>query len=266
MIGIHLKKRQHATYEDALTAMTGAYGAKAFQIFLTNPRSITAVKMNHARLTEAIAQQDLHMYVHASYICRPWGKLDSVAASLKSLRDDVAQCAQMGGRGVVVHLPAKVSNIADSLSRLAPTDNILLEPIATKAADNYSSPKILAQLPHKICVDTAHLWSMGVNMRRQKVVIDWFAEMGDRVGLIHLNGSFVLIGSGKDKHAVPFSKDDRIWGKTKYAGSSCEYIVNYARARNIDMIIENNIDTDAADASIAAFIAATQAPELAPDT
>lgn len=258
MIGVHVKKRQHATYEDAITAMMTTYGVKAFQLFLTNPRSTNAVKMNHTRLADVIRQNDLHMYVHASYICRPWGKLDTVAASLKVLRDDIALCAQMGGRGIVLHLPAKVSNIVDSLARFTSTDNILLEPIATKAADNYSNPKILIQLPYKICVDTAHMWSMGVNMRRLKIVIDWFAEMADRIGLIHINGSCVLLGSGKDKHAVAFSKDDHIWGKSKYTGSGCEYIINYAKARDIDLIIENNIETPAADADVAAFIMQTR--------
>jgi endonuclease IV len=254
MIGVHIKKRDCATYEDAIDLAAGKYSTNVFQIFLTNPRSNQVIKINYDRLATVVQQKNMHMYVHTSYTCRPWGKLPNISSSLISLRRDLLTCAQIGGSGVVLHLPTQVANLAESFARFSADDKILLEPVATKNADNYSVPEILVQLPYKICVDTAHLWSMGVNMRHRPTVIDWFSKMGDRIGLIHLNGSQELLRSGKDKHAVPFARNDHIWGKTKYAKSSCEYIVAYAQERNIDMIVENNDDTGAADISLLSFL------------
>jgi hypothetical protein len=254
MIGVHVKKGSFASYEDAILDACGKYNTQVVQLFVTNPRSNQAIKINHDRLAQLISGRDLHVYIHASYVCRVWGAYDTNGTSRESLHRDLRVCHQIGARGVILHLPAKVSKIPPVIQKLQPHEKLLFEPVATKIADNYGRPAILTQLPYKICVDTAHLWSMGVNVRHRPTMVAWLTDMQDRISLIHLNGSYELIGAGTDKHAVPFSKNDRIWGSLKYAGSSCAYIIAYARERGIDMIVENNEVGDDAEAALQLFL------------
>lgn len=242
MIGVHVHKGSHKTYDAAILAATETYNTNVVQIFVTNPRSYTQIGMKHDNIAALVGDKNLRVYIHASYVCRPWTAGLGRDRSLESLRHDVAVCEKLDARGVIVHLPVCVGKLDEVFAQFPQNAPIALEMVATRSPNNYSNPAVLRTLPYKICVDTAHLWSMNVNMRHRNTVQLWLDAMKGRIMLFHLNGSCVPLGSGKDKHAVPFSKNDNIWGRVKYSGSSCELLVLYAHEYGIDMVVENNAD------------------------
>ena len=242
MIGVHVHKGTHKTYDAAIIAASVKYNTNVVQIFVTNPRSYARIAMNLSNLALLVEDHNMRIYIHASYACQPWNVGLGRDRSLQALRKDIEACTEIDGRGVIMHLPARVGKLDETFARFPPNAPIALEMVSTLSPENYSNPAVLRPLPYKVCVDTAHLWSMGVKMRHRNTVQTWLDAMKDRIMLFHLNGSYELIGSGKDKHAVPFSKNDKIWGKVKYSGSSCELLVMYSHEYGIDMIVENNHD------------------------
>ena len=124
------------------------------------------------------------------------------------------------------------------------------------------------------CIDTCHLWSAGIEMNKKKIVDNWLNDIKyiKKIGLFHLNGgSNDIFNTGKDKHIVPFSSDDNIWGEIfvkntvekkydsnndtyieriiserkfdyeKYKESSMFSIHNFCKKNNIDSILEINL-------------------------
>jgi len=117
------------------------------------------------------------------------------------------------------------------------------------AADTYETPAKINHLTQLIgadswwgwCVDTAHLWGAGVNIRAEADMEAWLAAIKPGViKLFHLNGSYAEMGSGADKHAIALGEGDLIWHGIPYQESGVSAIVRYAKKHNIPIVCEIN--------------------------
>ena len=104
----------------------------------------------------------------------------------------------------------------------------------------YESPKKILKLftairknidPHLnrvgFCLDTAHIWTSGVDISDYQSAYDWLVELTIIQTVLppenivfHLNGSYYSCGDGRDKHAQLMGADDKIWGKYRQEGKT----------------------------------------------
>ena len=191
----------------------------------------------------------IKLYAHSVYVAPPWGG-DPAAA--RFTRDELAVCARAGVCGLVIHLPkAPIATVVKYAPRLINPDargvRIFFEtPAVTPAETYYESPEklgaLLAALREVdpadelfgVCIDTAHIWTSGVDIQRRDAAADWLArlaaqfELLSQTGLLqqpgrpwrselsarvifHANDSARPRGVGPDTHAG-FAVG-RIWGE-----------------------------------------------------
>ena len=145
----------------------------------------------------------IKLYAHSVYVAPPWGG-DPDAA--RFIRDELAVCARAGICGLVVHLPkAPIATVVKYAPRLINPDargvRIFFEtPAVTPAETYYESPEklgaLLAALREVdpadelfgICVDTAHIWTSGVDIQRRDAAADWLARLAAQFGLLSQTG------------------------------------------------------------------------------
>jgi endonuclease IV len=195
------------------------------------------------------AAAPIKLYAHSVYVAPPWGG-DPDAA--RFIRDELAVCARAGICGLVIHLPkAPIATVVKYAPRLINPDargvRIFFEtPAVTPAETYYESPEklgaLLAALREVdpadelfgVCVDTAHIWTSGIDIQRRDAAADWLARLAaqfeqlGRPGLLqqpgrpwrselsarvifHANDSARPRGVGPDTHAG-FAVG-RIWGE-----------------------------------------------------
>ena len=165
--------------------------------------------------------------------------------------------------GFVIHLPLcsvdVIANIIQGISEKTKGKiKLLLEMPSRKCPScDFNTPRSLVNLlksiklpPSKvgICIDTAHLWAMNIDISIYVNTKKWLDEFGKLmsvkyIGLIHLNGSSVDINAGYDIHQIPFSPNDKIWHNISYANSGVRAFIEFAKKNNIFLILENNRGT-----------------------
>lgn len=217
----------------------------AAQVFLFGARSGRPdVTPAEAADLASIDGPPLRLLSHCSYLAAPWQGKAFPAALIRAER---RVAAVAGCEGVVVHLgrpePGVVCRILPELLATRPSriargfepdgdlPRILLEPSGhlREASSCYHAPSHLEELLRRIregpdpslsqtglCVDTAHLWSNGVDISGRDAAGAWtsaFSEaldthaVGDRGGwdptclALHLNDSGDELGGGRDRHA-----------------------------------------------------------------
>jgi endonuclease IV len=257
---------EHARAEAA--TMGAQIGVAA--IFVSGPRDRKiAITPEEAReLREYIATARIAVYAHSSYSAVPWGG-DPDAA--RFIREEVSVCRGAGVRGLVVHLPKQpVTAVMKYVSRLlaseqknaAAATRIYFEtPAVTPPETYYETPEKLAalfaairgsvdpELEHfGLCVDTAHLWTCGVDLRGYAAANAWLERLEAVASTIppgcimfHLNDSKRKRGTGPDAHAGLAA--GQIWGD--YAPglrpieeSGLAAFADYARRNSTPLILE----------------------------
>lgn len=199
------------------------------QIFVGGPHNqvINLGGGEAEELREFIGRTGIRVVAHSSYACHPWKGNPHAAAYI---REELRLCRAAGIAGLVVHLPKlPVDRVMAYLPRLVEPEalgvRVFLEtPANTPAETYYESPAKLAALfreirgldPHLdvfgLCVDTAHLWVAGVDLRRRADADRWLEELARRVPelvvpapaprlIFHLNDSLRERGKGPDAHA-----------------------------------------------------------------
>jgi hypothetical protein len=59
------------------------------------------------------------------------------------------------------------------------------------------------------------------------------------VALFHLNGNCYKMGErAQDKHAIPLSPEDKIWGGMEYSNSGCREFIDIAMKMRIPIVVE----------------------------
>jgi len=276
-IGIHLHLGSR-TADAALAEIIRKYPEITdVQIFTHGPQSTRPTKA-YDQFTGCAAIQKVRIWTHGSYLCVPW---KSHKLSMHTV-DNIRASARLGSRCTVVHIPfapvdAVVSGISDVIKHMRPssiTDTSLMLETSATIEDKFCSYETSEKLNRltaalfaagfqdyvRICIDTAHIFAGRARISSYEEASLWWSHLDTRlIGMIHLNGSshdpdFVR----GDKHEVPMSPEDLIWGANdpKYATSGCRAFVEHGRRLGIPIILE--MGPRHSDAAIRKFITLTK--------
>ena len=243
-------------------AAEAGFELKAAAIFVGGPKSrtITLTVEERGALRAYVARTGLRVIAHSSYGAQPWRGDPSAAAYI---REELGVCQEAGISGLVVHLPklpaSEVVRYAGRLlNRGAPDVRIYLETPAVRPADSlYETPAKLASLFRAIravdpdlahfglCVDSAHLWTCGVDLQSYDAAAEWFDRLEAVAGVIppaavaiHFNDSLRPRGVGPDAHAG--LARGKIWGgyRDRLGESGIAAVVDYAHRHGTPTILE----------------------------
>lgn len=222
----------------------------------------------------------LQLVIHAVYVLNfcSWpptsGRIQFAHANL---RWDLEQAQKLGGGIVVLHIGNKMSlsreeafaNMAANIrhilywmSKQTPDVRLCLETpagqgtqIATNlddlaelwqmtinSADGHHFPAKIYKEHLGICIDTAHLFAAGVDIRTPKGLKDYLHRFDKLIGLqfvrsIHLNDSRQQLGSRKDQHTG--IADGYIF-KDNHCLSVVRELVLFCKKRRIPIILETH--------------------------
>lgn len=254
-------------YTDLKYAILGdikMFDIECTQIFTHGPRKYAANNINREDISK-LASKKFPIYCHTCYFCLPWTDDPKRLVLCESEMKAASECDAVG---VVIHLPIdttdniykkmiKITSLAVKYKVLA-----IIEPPArkTRVGLTFESTHVINELTEKLlklpnwkwCLDTAHIWSTGSNIRSYTSAKNWLSELKypQTIELFHLNGSHRACGSSIDKHAVPFLDSgtegpDQLWGNFENLNMSGGYaFIRYAKKHKINIILESNFGTD----------------------
>lgn len=243
-------------------------GANALQIFSASPRmwsrglgglTIGSSMAQHFRSRRAELGLG-PLVIHCNYLinlasCEPVLR----ARSVQAFQDEIVRAIALGADFLVVHpgcargaeTNVAISAIAQAITQAARGVNlgslrILLENTAgqgTSVGSRFSELKAILDFcpsfPMGICVDTAHLFAAGHDLRSQAGLDEALEEISSTVGLervcvIHVNDSKAALGSRVDRH-------EHI-GKGKIGREGVRRILNHPLLVGRAFILETPID------------------------
>ncbi len=243
-------------------------GANALQIFSASPRMWSrgaigskVIAASYERFRARRAELRLGpLVVHTNYLINlaSWQRVLRVR-SIQAFHDEIVRAAALGadflvthpGCGCGVEMNAAIASIADGLKHAARGVKfgglrILLENTAgqgTSVGSRFSELKAILDLcpalPLGVCVDTAHLFAAGHDLRRAEGLESALAEIAATVGLarifvIHVNDSKGALGSHLDRH-------EHI-GKGKIGHEGFRRILKHPQLAGRAFILETPID------------------------
>lgn len=269
MLGVHVskkslvldKKTSAKSLAHAIKRDTDALNLNSAQVFTYGPRVTKRNKFNPSRIKEVT--KDLHLSVHSAYsTVSVWKILPNTPSSdkkkiLTAVNDQIKSCAEINAVYWVLHitkqLPEQVAYVMKKYIKPIAKKHkvkVLLEMVSSKADEllTYETPEKINNLTTTIkpadwwgwCVDTAHLHGAGVAIRTNTQMSAWLKKLKypKTIKMFHLNGSSVKLGSGKDKHEVPFGKYDVLWGNIVPEQSAVYSICQFAKKYNTVIICE----------------------------
>ena len=256
MYGRHVEKGSYKSITNALRDASKLWPVA--QIVTHGPRTLRMNKVIPDEIKQFIDSIGMLVWVHSSYPTLPWKGEEHVITSLKEQLDVAYRC---NAKGVVVHLPH--SEPLDVVVRYIPLFNdpriptVLEMPSAKPANAHYSTPakindlisallSIRPKINFGICIDTSHIWAANTSTRtytEAKLFLESLEYIPD-IHLIHLNGTNVPLGGGRDVHIIPGSSDDLIWGNIPYESSGIRAFVEFSQKYNIPLLMEINRGDD----------------------
>lgn len=274
MLGVHVTKESHVLDDKKSTKDLSAailrdmteLELNCAQIFTHGPRFMVPNKFDTSAVKEAT--KDIDLSVHSAYPTTSIWKIAGKTSAqdkkrLGALKMQLAACKAIDAHSLVLHInkiyPDEAANVMHILKPFVKKSKIklLLEMVSSKAdADKtYETPEKIDNLTTLIgaeeswwgwCVDTAHLWGAGVDVKSYESMKNWLDRLTykKKILMFHLNGSSVVKGSGQDKHEIVFGPDDVIWNNVKPENSGVRAIVEFAEPRNIPLICEINRGTE----------------------
>lgn len=274
ILGVHVAKsskvlddKKDRTMHDAIKQDIDTLELNAAQIFTHGPRFMNENAMDHKQVVDATA--DLDLTVHSAYMSVGIWKVNEDNWKTKQSQGHIERivahlrvCKKIGAWGLVVHITKQhPDDVAFAMKKLRPYAKkygvkILLEMVANKAdaIKTYETPEKIDNLTELIgaketwwgwCVDTAHLWGAGVDIKYYKSMKDWLQRITHKkkICMFHLNGSSAARGSGKDKHEIPFCSQDVMWHSVDPSNSGLRAVIEFAVPRNCTVICEINRGT-----------------------
>lgn len=240
----------------------GGLKISAISLFVGGPhsRTITLRPEERGELREYLGQTGIRAIAHSTYTALPW-KGDPDAA--RFIREEAEVCHEAGIVGLVVHLPKlPVAQVMRYISRLySPAGahvRVFLEIPAISKGSFYETPEKLAPLFQQIretfdpnlayfglCVDTAHLWTCGVDVSSYEDAANWLERLEGLAGtiphssvMIHLNDSERERGRGPDSHAPLLQ--GKIWEAytSRVEESGLTAFLDYANRHETPVILE----------------------------
>lgn len=237
---------------------------KAAAIFVANPRKkeINLHPDERILLSKYIKDSGITIVAHSTFTAYPW---NGSKHSAHFIREELRLCSEVGIKGLVVHLPrAPREDVMKYVSRLIEPNvrdvRLYFEIPAESKLSFFETPEKLIDLYTEIrthvdpkldyfglCIDTAHLWTCGVDIASKDNADDWISGIESVSSLIpsdkimmHLNDSKREFHFGQDQHdALAVGK---IWEpyRNNLCGSGLFSFINYARRHNMITILERN--------------------------
>lgn len=243
-------------------------GANALQIFSSSPRMWSrgaigskAVEASSARFRTRRAELKLGpLVVHTNYLINLASSQPVLRVrSIQAFRKEIIRAVALGADFLVMHsgsacgasMDAAIRAIADGLKQASRGMNfgslrVLLENTAgqgTSVGSRFSELRAILDLcpdlPMGICVDTAHLFAAGHDLRSAVGLEGALAEISATVGLervfvAHVNDSKAALGSRLDRH-------EHI-GKGKIGLEAFRRLLNHPQLAGRTFILETPID------------------------
>lgn len=201
-------------------------GCQALQIFVQNPRGWRWRPISRPEIERFLEKRRLHridlVVAHLSYLPnlaaadeplyrRSWERLRQELTLGKSLNLDYLVCHPGHASSDALSLGRLASGFHHLVSELPPPPLVLLE--NTSGQKNELGHAItelhqiisLSQVPLGLCLDTAHAFAAGYNLRiardRKLLLRDIANGPGlEALRIIHLNDSLYPCGSHRDRH------------------------------------------------------------------
>jgi deoxyribonuclease-4 len=205
-------------------------GYRNMQLHATSPRTWRTAEKNPGDLVALrVLRLDYDidpLFVHAVYLINLASEDERIHdASICSLTWSMSSAAHLGAAGVVVHVgshmgrgfqaarPRIASALSQVLANIQPACQLILENSAggggTIGSDFTEMKAIIADLGDPpglgLCVDTAHAFASGYDLRLQSEVDRLLYEVDagpglERLKALHLNDSKTEVGSHSDRH------------------------------------------------------------------
>ena len=196
-------------------------GCEVVQIFVKNPRSWGEKSLSdEARENFLHLFHDLSVVAHLSYLPN-LAKTDEDPRHLKAVLHEAALCRQLGIDTLIMHCGSRkqrkrgMANVAEGVDSVlaACGISVMLENAAGQGDSLGTSIPELGEIYHRIsdksrvslCLDTAHIFEAGYNVRSGlawrrilKEVKDYLGP--NALGFFHLNDSKTPLGSNVDRH------------------------------------------------------------------
>jgi deoxyribonuclease-4 len=221
------------------------------QIFVKNPRSWAQKSWTDKdREAFGLLIADTSVVAHLSYLPNI-ARSDEEPKNSAGLLHEAELCAEIGIDSLVVHCGSRedtdkgieiaAESVRDVL-RSSPV-SVLLENSAGQGSMIGKSMEELARIfeavgdPERVgfCLDTAHLFESGYDVRRPSVLAEIFDQLDRRCGptsirFFHLNDSKTAIGSAVDRH----------WhiGKGEIGTECFRYLINEKRLAHLGGVME----------------------------
>jgi len=255
LLGSHLSTSGglHKALEDARD-----YGFRATALFVRSPRQWSAPPL----APEAIAEfkrvrkkSGVEVVVaHASYLINLAGEPPQRKNGLAAVREDLVRCASLGIEHLVLH-PGSCPDLEVGLDRIVDGLDEAMEAVSTRRVKLLLEvtagqgncighrfehlAELLSRVRRKsrygICLDTAHMFAAGYDLRKPKAWQDTMEAFETIVGFknlkaMHVNDSKKPLGSRVDRH-------ENI-GEGEIGLPGFRNLVNDPRFENIPLILE----------------------------
>ncbi len=234
-------------------------GCECFQMFTRSPRGGKPPELED-RLLEAFFLNCSEASISDYYVHTPYfinlasGKEDLRGKSVDLVREELERSSALGVKYMMTHIGSAkglerdtaVSNVVDSILRVlrgySGTTELLLENTAgqghTIGASFEEISLILKSVAYDdlgVCMDTAHMFASGYDIRTREGVEELVEHIGamfapGTVKLVHANDSKAEFNSSKDRHEHP--------GEGKIGIDCFRAMVENPFFEDLDMIVE----------------------------
>ena len=234
-------------------------GCECFQMFTRSPRGGRPPELED-RLLEAFFLNCSEVSISDYYVHTPYfinlasGKEDLREKSVDLVREELERSSTLGVKYMMTHIgsskglerEAAVDNVVDSVLRIlgdySGTTQLLLENTAgqgdTIGASFEEISLILKRVAYDdlgVCIDTAHMFASGYDIRTRESVEEVVGCIGaafapGTVKLVHANDSKAEFNSSKDRHEHV--------GEGKIGIECFSAMIGNPFFKNLDMIVE----------------------------
>jgi apurinic endonuclease APN1 len=226
-------------------------GCEAIQIFVKNPRSWKRKTWSESDCRAfRVLSGSIPIFAHLSYLPN-LAKIDEDERHMKGFIHEVELCVDLGLKAIVVHCGSRrdktkgIEMVSKAINDITSTydADVIMENSAgqgnTIGKNLDELFRIFEQIENKkkvsLCLDTAHLFASGYDIRVPEVwetlITDLEIRFGsDKIGLFHLNDSKTDLGNKVDRH----------WhiGKGSIGADAFRIILNDARFKNLKGVME----------------------------
>ena len=259
IIGTHISFNKTLSKTLLFAISSGMY---SFQFFLGNPQSFVRTKLSDDDIKISLSIKDrypIHIFTHAPYVYNI-AKEELNPQVVQSLENELKQVSLFGGNGVILHPgsnPDKKKGILEIAKNISQIDfsgssKLILENMAGQGNMIGSSLEELRDIRDNVCdnnrkyigfcIDTAHIWGMGIyDLSKKEGVDKMFYDIEsillvENISLFHVNDSKVKFGSKLDRHELLCNGE--IWSKNE--GESLRYLLNKIKSYNIPIVLETD--------------------------